>query len=233
MSSPRKPREAATTRATQALETRRRILAAAADLFAEHEYGDVQVGEIAARAGVAHGLPFHYFGSKRDLYVQVMHETAEQMRVSFTPPGDVDPRSQLRAALAAHLRYLARHRGLARRLVLGGRGADPVAREVFEAARWDALKAAAQLLGLDAENAALQLMGRAAVAAIDEATAQWLDSENDFTVDAMVEALLQLIESAVRSASVIDPTIEIGTALELLGDRVTPSVSSPDEPIES
>ncbi|MCG8919747.1 TetR/AcrR family transcriptional regulator [Actinokineospora sp. PR83] len=232
MSSPRKPREAATTRAAQALETRRRILAAAADLFAEHEYGDVQVGEIAARAGVAHGLPFHYFGSKHNLYLQVMHETAEQMRVSFTPSDDANPGSQLRAALAAHLRYLAHHRGLARRLILGGRATDPAAREVFEAARWDALKAAAQFLGLDAENAALKLMGRAAVAALDEATVQWLDSEHDFTVEVMVEALLQLIVSAVRSASVIDPTIETSAALDLLVDSAAQPARSQDQPVE-
>ncbi|OLR91945.1 hypothetical protein [Actinokineospora bangkokensis] len=150
-----------------------------------------------------------------------MHETAEQMRVPFTPAGDGNPREHLRAALTAHLRYLAHHRGLARRLILGGRGTDPAVREVFEAARWDAIKAAAQFLGLDAENAALRLMGRAAVAALDEATAQWLDSEHDFTVEVMVEALMQLIVSAVRSASVIDPTIEAGAALDLLADNTT------------
>ena len=55
-------------------ERRRQILAAARSLFNERHYGAVSVGDIATEAGVARGLVNHYFGTKRDLYVEVVRE---------------------------------------------------------------------------------------------------------------------------------------------------------------
>ena len=55
-------------------ERRGQILAAAATLFAERHYASVSTKDIADAAGVARGLLHHYFGSKRDLYLEVARE---------------------------------------------------------------------------------------------------------------------------------------------------------------
>src|SRR6188508_3445538 len=55
-------------------ERRRRILAAARRLFSGRGYSDVSTTEIAAEAEVARGLINHYFGTKRELYVEVVRE---------------------------------------------------------------------------------------------------------------------------------------------------------------
>lgn len=44
-------------------ETRTRLIAAAADALIEGQ-GDFEMGQLAQRAGVSNGLPYHYFGSK-------------------------------------------------------------------------------------------------------------------------------------------------------------------------
>jgi AcrR family transcriptional regulator len=44
-------------------ETRSRLIAAAADALIESG-GDFEMGQLARRAGVSDGLPYHYFGSK-------------------------------------------------------------------------------------------------------------------------------------------------------------------------
>jgi AcrR family transcriptional regulator len=44
-------------------ETRAHLIAAAGDALIEGE-GDFEMGELARRAGVSNGLPYHYFGSK-------------------------------------------------------------------------------------------------------------------------------------------------------------------------
>ncbi|MFI7100900.1 TetR/AcrR family transcriptional regulator [Streptomyces sp. NPDC050161] len=65
--------------------TRRRLLEAAADLFAERGYEAATVRDIAARAGVNQALLFRYFGSKNALLTEVMaHSGQEQLR--NTPP---------------------------------------------------------------------------------------------------------------------------------------------------
>src|SRR5256885_15161826 len=53
-------------------ERRRQILECARRLFSDRPYASVSTTEIAREAGVARGLLHHYFGSKRDLYLEVV-----------------------------------------------------------------------------------------------------------------------------------------------------------------
>ena len=137
---------------------------------------------------------------------------------AFSFQADLPPSQQLRCALTSNLRYLSSRRGLALRLVLGGRGADPEAWEVFEAARWRALGATVAMLGLDPDNHALRITGRAAVAAIDEATVYWLNNEQQFSAETMVEYMIQLLAAGLRSAVIFDPSLDTTVAIESLLD---------------
>jgi AcrR family transcriptional regulator len=56
----------------EADERREQILEAAVRLFGERPYSAVSTTELAAAAGVTRGLLHHYFGTKRDLYVEVV-----------------------------------------------------------------------------------------------------------------------------------------------------------------
>ena len=206
----------ATTRRAQAAETRQRLIAAAVDLFSAHRYDDVAAADIAKTAGVAHGLLFHYFGSKRGIYLQAIREAVDQLDEAFSFKPGLPPSQQLRRALTSNLRYLSRRRGLALRLVLGGRGADPEAWEVFEAARWRALRATAAILGLDPHHHALRITGRAAIAAIDEATVYWLNNEQQFPAETIVEYMIQLLAAGLRSAATLDPSLDTTVAIQSL-----------------
>src|SRR5437763_16993317 len=53
-------------------ERREQILQCARRLFSERPYASVSTTELAREAGVARGLLHHYFGSKRDLYLEVV-----------------------------------------------------------------------------------------------------------------------------------------------------------------
>src|SRR6266545_2689016 len=84
-------------RADKAKETRRRMLQAAGELFAEHGYGATTLQEVAARAGVAVQTIYFTFGNKRTLLKEL---------VDVTIAGDVEPvatmeRPWFREALAA------------------------------------------------------------------------------------------------------------------------------------
>jgi AcrR family transcriptional regulator len=219
-----------TPRAAQAAETRQRLIAAAVDLFSAHSYDDVAAADIAKAAGVAHGLLFHYFGSKRGIYLQAIREAVDQLDEAFSFEAGLPPSQQLRRALTSNLRYLSRRRGLALRLVLGGRGADPDAWEVFEAARWRALGATAAMLGLDPDKHALRITGRAAVAAIDEATVYWLNNEQQFSAETMVEYMIQLLANGLRSAATLDPTLDTTVAIQsLLGTGADKQLPATDK----
>lgn len=199
------------SRAAQALQTRRRLVRAAVDQFSQKRYEDVAVADITRAAGVAHGLLFHYFGSKRGIYLEAVRESAMQLDAAFAFDPALAPEPQLRRALSAHLRYLSEHRGLALR-VLSGRGADPAAWEVFESGRWRAVEATVAVAGLDSARASVRLAGRAAVGAIDEATIHWLNHGEPFDVEVMVEWMMRVAAAAVEHAKVLDSDAKPGPA---------------------
>jgi AcrR family transcriptional regulator len=61
-------------RRLQADARREQILACAVRLFGERPYADVSTTDIASEAGVARGLLNHYFGTKRELYLEVVRQ---------------------------------------------------------------------------------------------------------------------------------------------------------------
>lgn len=64
---------------------RDQILRVAARLFGERPYSEVSVSDIAGEAGIARGLLHHYFGSKRELYLEVVRISARAPLGSEAP----------------------------------------------------------------------------------------------------------------------------------------------------
>ncbi|MFI7190885.1 TetR/AcrR family transcriptional regulator [Nocardia nova] len=208
------------TRAERAAESRRRLIDAAVELFSEKSYEDVAAGDIAKAAGVAHGLVFHHFGNKRGIYLEAMREASNRIvRVQAADPELPLPR-RIRAALAAHLRYLAAHRGLALRLVLGGHVPDQETWEAFEVGRWRVIGQWATVLGLDPDNAAVRMMMRSSIGALDQATVFWLRNGEPFDVESMVDCVLELTVAAVRAAARLDPTLDVSAGVSILLDTL-------------
>jgi TetR/AcrR family fatty acid metabolism transcriptional regulator len=63
-----------TDRSIATEDKRRALLAAAVRVFARSGYHGARVGDIAAEAGVAHGLIYHYFDSKEEVLRTIFRE---------------------------------------------------------------------------------------------------------------------------------------------------------------
>ena len=59
-------------------ERRDQILRVAARLFGDRPYSEVSISDIATEAGIARGLLHHYFGSKRELYLEVVRASSRE-----------------------------------------------------------------------------------------------------------------------------------------------------------
>lgn len=90
-----------------AVRTRAALLAAATECFARRGYEDTNIRQVCAKAGANLGAVSHYFGSKEQLYREVLvlahRELVDRVPVPQMGPGD-DPRSALRI----WVRYLLR-----------------------------------------------------------------------------------------------------------------------------
>ncbi len=95
-----------TERSNGSEEKRRQILDAAVRVFARKGFHTSRVGDIAAEAGVAHGLLYHYFDSKNELLETIFRENWDVLldRIAAVEANDEPAPQQLRHVSAILLR---------------------------------------------------------------------------------------------------------------------------------
>jgi AcrR family transcriptional regulator len=162
-------------------ERRRQILGCARRLFSERSYDAVSTSDIAREAGVARGLLHHYFGTKRELYLEVVRQL---VRMPSTPVPLQAPGRGLEFVISESvdrwLTMLERNRGMwVAAIGARGLGRDPELEEILEQARDQAADRLIEALQTyEAEQASPEL--RAAMRAYsgfcEAASIEWLES---------------------------------------------------------
>ena len=145
-------------------QRREQILAVARRLFSERQYAAGATAEIAAEAGIRRGLLHHYFGTKRELYLEVVREILRLPE----PPDDVDTWDE---AVDGWLTMVERNRGTWVTAI--GPGRDPEVGPIVEAAREAAATRVLRITGVP-DTPAMRAAVRAYGAAAEEATLEWL-----------------------------------------------------------
>lgn len=101
------------------------ILDAAREAFASTPYAEVSAAQVAEASGSSAGLVFHYFGSKAQLYAEVvrgaMHDLGEAHEAAQAALADGVPvRDRVRAAVLVRLDHLAGRPGVWATPLVGG-----------------------------------------------------------------------------------------------------------------
>jgi len=72
-------------------ERREQILSAALRLFAKRGFAATKIGDIVGQAGISHGLAYHYFHSKEEIFYELlkraMQASSESILVAERMPG--------------------------------------------------------------------------------------------------------------------------------------------------
>lgn len=198
-------------RQARAGEARQRLLRSAARLFSRRPYETVEVDDIVAGAGMAHGSLFHHFGSKRGIYLAAMEEIAARLRARRA--------DRLRAAaeglladMEAQYGSIAENPAFFASLMRGGIGADADVQRIFERDRWEAIAAKARQLGLEAGHPAVRIALRVWIASADQAALTWLELGRPFPLSRLVASFLPTLAAALDSIAVLDPSVDLSAA---------------------
>lgn len=157
-------------------QRRAQLLELAKRAFSDRAYDDVSIDDLARVANISKGLLYHYFPTKRDLYVAGLREIADELVNAVTRvPDDLAPIDRVRSSIDAYLDHITRHSRAFVALMRGGIGSDPEVAAVIESVRtrlFDKLlfgSAFANLLSGDArfETAARGWLGFVEAASID------------------------------------------------------------------
>lgn len=114
---------------------REQLLAAGLELFSSTPYDAVSVDDIAAATGSSRGLLYHYFGSKRGFYIEVLEESAAELVEVLRPDPDADPMTALAEGLQRALGWIREHEAGYLAVLSGGIGTDSEVAAVVERVR--------------------------------------------------------------------------------------------------
>jgi AcrR family transcriptional regulator len=190
-------------------ERRAQILDCARRLFSERTYTSVSTTDIAREAGVARGLLNHYFGTKRDLYLEVVRTL---MRMPSNPVPLQSPGRGLEIVIGESvdrwLEMLERNSGTWLAAIGGqGLGRDPEVEAILEHAREQAADRLIETLQTyEASQAPPQL--RAAIRAYsgfaEAASIEWLERRRltrEQLRTLLVEGFLAIVERVVPAVN--------------------------------
>jgi len=116
---------------------RAQLLALGLQAFSDRPYDEVSIDDIARGAGISKGLLYHYFPTKRDLYLAGLRATAAELieRTTQAAKPELPPVERIRAGLDAYFDHMSSHARAVLALMRGGIGSDPEVALVLENVR--------------------------------------------------------------------------------------------------
>lgn len=117
-------------------QRRAQLLELAKRAFSDRAYDDVSIDDLARVANISKGLLYHYFPTKRDLYVAGLREIADELVDAVTRVSEeLAPIDRARTGIDAYLDHVTRHSRAFVALMRGGIGSDPEVAAVIESVR--------------------------------------------------------------------------------------------------
>jgi AcrR family transcriptional regulator len=158
-------------------QRRAQLLALARRAFSDRSYDDVSIDDLARVAGISKGLLYHYFPTKRDLYVAGLGEIADELVEAVTRmPDGLAPIDRVRTSVDAYLEHITRHSRAFVALMRGGIGSDPEVAAVIEGVRtrlFDKLLVGSPFASLLAGDARFETAVRGWIGFVEAASIDW------------------------------------------------------------
>ncbi len=157
-------------------ERRAQLLRLGVQLFSATPYDAISIDEIAQAAGISKGLLYHYFGSKRDFYLEVVREAVDELLSLTAPDPELPADEQLVRGLHAYLDYVRRRREGYLTVMQGGMGADPEVRALVDRMRQRVVQRLLDGLGIDDPSPRLLVGLRGWIGALEGLVLAWLET---------------------------------------------------------
>lgn len=188
----------------QGVERRQQIVDAAKELFTQNGYAATRISDICDRAGIAKGLFYWYFDTKRDVFVEVATHMRRRLRTAqsdaFTP--GADPLTHICEGAAATVHFVAEFANFFE--LIDVEGTDPSIRTALDE-RSDvylddvlALIRAGQEQGL-IDDRDPYLLANGVLAAVSSVSDATRTNGVDADVDSLAEFVADWVDRALRS----------------------------------
>lgn len=189
-------------------QRRAQLLELAKRAFSDRSYDEVSIDDLARVANISKGLLYHYFPTKRDLYVAGLREIANELvEAVLRVAADLPPVDQVGASVDAYLEHIARHSRAFVALMRGGIGSDPEVAAVVDSVRvrlFDKLLSGSALASLVTGDARLEIAIRGWIGFVEAASIDWCAnprlSQRELR-DLMTAVLFEVVRIAAPGAA--------------------------------
>jgi len=185
-------------------QRRAQLLELAKRAFSDRAYDDVSIDDLARVASISKGLLYHYFPTKRDLYVAGLREIADELVDAITRvPEDLAPIDRVRTSVGAYLDHITRHSRAFVALMRGGIGSDPEVAAVIESVRtrlFEKFLAGSPFASLLAGDARFETAVRGWIGFVEAASIDWCANPR-LSSQELRELLAQVLFEIMRVAA--------------------------------
>ncbi|MET9520384.1 TetR/AcrR family transcriptional regulator [Streptomyces sp. NPDC002994] len=185
---------------------RAELIATGRKLFADTSYDALSMDDIARHAGVAKGLIYYYFKSKRGYYLAIIEESVAELVARAGSERDLPNAERVQRTIDGYLRYAQHHQAAYRTIVTGGVGFDTEVQAIRDAVR-------EELIATIAEGAYgrrdIPVVARLALigwmTGVEGVTLDWL-SHQELDRDAVRALLTGLLRATLRTIEELEPS---------------------------
>src|SRR5205823_6072755 len=184
-----------------AVRRRRQLLDVSLEVFAKQGFHGTSMAEVAEAAGVTKPVLYQHFGSKRELYLELLDDVGQRLleEVQKATAQAGGPRQQVASGFAAYFRFAADNES-AFRLLFGGDGRE-ADQEFGDAIRRveDAIAdAVAALIEADIDDAHRRLLAYGVVGLAEATSRHWVLTGRREDVDTLSRRVADLTWAGLR-----------------------------------
>lgn len=161
------------------------------------------MAEVAEAAGASKPLVYHYFSTKRDLYLAAVGAAADELSEATKPDLELPQGARVLKALGAHIDWIDDNALAYRAILQGGISADPDVEAIVEASRADVVTRLSETFGYGELTPARRIALRGWVGYLEGACLDWL-ATRDLSKAHLARLLAASVPAAVAAADVPD-----------------------------
>jgi len=183
-------------------ERRAQLLALGLSLFSQRSYDAVSIDELARSAGVSKGLLYHYFPTKRHLYVAALRSAANQLLDETLTDSSTPPEERARRGLDAYVGFVERHESPYVALMRGGIGSDPEVTDILDETRNTFVERILENVPPELAHPLVRTALRGWIGFVEATSIDWV-SRRPVSRERLVTLLTTLLLEVVRQAAAV------------------------------
>ncbi|MFK4226061.1 TetR/AcrR family transcriptional regulator [Streptomyces sp. NPDC019890] len=181
------------------------LIATGRKLFADTSYDALSMDDIAKHAGVAKGLIYYYFDSKRGYYLAIIEDSVAELVSRAAQDTELPRAERVYRTVDDYLRYAQSHQAAFRTIVTGGVGFDTQVQSIRDAVR-------EELIATIADGAYgrrdIPMLARLALlgwlSSVEGITLDWLGNQ-ELKRETVCALLMRLLRGTVRTIAEFEP----------------------------